>query len=123
MEGKNLRISEIRSAWGRVLQGQRPMLSIEITRECPLRCPGCYAYEPGHLGDAGPLRELRDYKGEALIEGVLALVSRYRPLHISLVGGKPLVRYKELDILLQKLAQMGIEVQLVRSAGHTIRLA
>ena len=43
------------------------MLSIEITRECPLRCPGCYAYEPGHLGDAGPLRELRDYKGEALI--------------------------------------------------------
>ena len=68
METKNLRVSEILSAWGAVLEGRRPLLSIEITRECPLRCPGCYAYEPGHLGDAGPLRELGDYKGEALIE-------------------------------------------------------
>jgi len=123
MEGKNLRISEILSAWGRVLQGQRPLLSIEITRECPLRCPGCYAYEPGHLGDAGPLRELRDYKGDALIEGVLALVRRYRPLHISIVGGEPLVRYRELEILLPRLTQMGIEVQLVTSAVRPIPLA
>src|SRR5438128_141089 len=123
MEGKNLRISEILSAWGRVLQGQRPLLSIEITRECPLRCPGCYAYEPGHLGDAGPLRELRDYKGDALIEGVMALVRRYRPLHISIVGGEPLVRYRELEILLPRLTQMGIEVQLVTSAVRPIPLA
>ena len=26
------------------------MLSIEITRECPLTCPGCYAYGDTHLG-------------------------------------------------------------------------
>jgi MoaA/NifB/PqqE/SkfB family radical SAM enzyme len=123
MEGKNLRVSEILSAWGAVLEGRRPMLSIEITRECPLHCPGCYAYEPGHLGDAGPLRELGDYKGEALIEGVLALVRRYRPLHISIVGGEPLVRHRELEVLLPKLAAMQIQVQLVTSAVRPIPLA
>ena len=31
--------------------GLPPFLSIEITKECPLKCPGCYAYEPGHLND------------------------------------------------------------------------
>ena len=38
------------SAWGRILAGYTPSLSIEITRECPLRCPGCYAYGDDHLG-------------------------------------------------------------------------
>ena len=38
------------SAWGRILTGYQPALSIEITRECPLRCPGCYAYGDDHLG-------------------------------------------------------------------------
>ena len=28
------------TAWGKILRGYRPSLSIEITRECPLRCPG-----------------------------------------------------------------------------------
>ena len=30
--------------WGQILAGRQPNLSIEITRECPLTCPGCYAY-------------------------------------------------------------------------------
>jgi hypothetical protein len=47
---------QIVRAWGRILQGRRPSLSIEITRECPLRCPGCYAYEPGHPGEGLNLR-------------------------------------------------------------------
>ena len=38
------------TAWGRILAGYRPALSVEITRECPLRCPGCYAYGDEHLG-------------------------------------------------------------------------
>ena len=38
------------TAWGRILRGYKPSLSIEITRECPLRCPGCYAYGDEHLG-------------------------------------------------------------------------
>ncbi|HKP87632.1 MAG TPA: radical SAM protein [Blastocatellia bacterium] len=107
-------------AWGRILRGQYPSLSIEITRECPLRCPGCYAYEPEHLHQLGPLRTLSDYKGDQLVDGVLALARRYRPLHISIVGGEPLVRFRELDILLPQLSKMGIAVQLVTSAVREI---
>ena len=36
-----LRIKPILQTWGGTLRGQVPSLSIEITRECPLRCPGC----------------------------------------------------------------------------------
>jgi sulfatase maturation enzyme AslB (radical SAM superfamily) len=102
------------------LSGQYPSLSIEITRECPLRCPGCYAYEPEHLHQLGPLRTLSDYKGDQLVERVIALAEQYRPLHISIVGGEPLVRFRELDTLLPKLSQMGIAVQLVTSAVREI---
>ena len=115
-----MRKSDVIRAWGLILQGQRPSLSIEITRECPLRCPGCYAYEPEHLGNAGPLRSLADYKGQELVEGVLALVRQHRPLHLSIVGGEPLVRFRELEILLPRLSTMGISVQLVTSAVRQI---
>lgn len=110
-------------AWGRILSGRRPSLSIEITRECPLRCPGCYAYEEGHLGEAGPLRSLADFKGEALIENVMELVQRHDPLHVSIVGGEPLVRFRELDVLLPRLSELGIKVQLVTSAVRPIPAA
>jgi MoaA/NifB/PqqE/SkfB family radical SAM enzyme len=116
-------VDDIIPAWGKIVRGQRPLLSVEITRECPLRCPGCYAYEPQHLGAAGPLRQLADLKGDALVTGVLALIRRYRPLHLSIVGGEPLVRYRELDILLPQLGAMGVEVQLVTSAVRPIPLA
>lgn len=112
--------SELFRAWGRVLTGYYPSISVEITRECPLRCPGCYAYEPEHLGKLGPLRSLSDQKGKDLIEGVLDLVRRYRPLHVSLVGGEPLVRFRELDVLLPRLSAMGIGVQVVTSAVRKI---
>lgn len=112
--------TDVIHAWGRILSGQYPSLSIEITRECPLRCPGCYAYEPEHLHQLGPLRTLSDYKGDQLVDGVLALARRYRPLHISIVGGEPLVRFRELDVLLPKLSEMGIAVQLVTSAVREI---
>src|SRR5213080_2780490 len=112
--------ADIIPAWGGILRGRRPFLSVEITRECPLRCPGCYAYEPEHLGAAGPLRSLADYKGQALVDGVLQLVKRYRPMHVSVVGGEPLVRFRELNVLLPRLSDMGIEVQLVTSAVRQI---
>ncbi len=115
-----IRKLDVIPAWGKILAGRRPLLSIEITRECPLRCPGCYAYELGHLGAAGPLRQLRDLKGQALIDGVLQLVRRLRPLHLSIVGGEPLVRYRELNVLLPQLGKLGIEVQLVTSAVRPI---
>ena len=37
-----MKTSDVIAAWGKILKGERPSLSIEITRECPLRCPGCY---------------------------------------------------------------------------------
>ncbi|HET6277190.1 MAG TPA: radical SAM protein [Candidatus Polarisedimenticolia bacterium] len=107
-------------AWGRILTGRYPSLSIEITRECPLRCPGCYAYEPEHLGTAGPLRTLADYRGKELIDGVLDLVRRHDPVHLSIVGGEPLVRFRELETLLPLLSSMGVSVQLVTSAVRPI---
>jgi len=107
-------------AWGRLLAGRRPLLSIEITKECPLRCPGCYAYEPEHLGGEVLLRQLADHRGDDLVRRVLALVCELRPLHVSIVGGEPLVRYRELDRLLPELDRMGVEVQLVTSAVRRI---
>lgn len=108
------------SAWGRILSGYTPAMSIEITRECPLHCPGCYAYGEDHLGGAITLREVRDFKGQALIDGVLALVKTHRPIHLSIVGGEPLVRYKELNTILPILARQGIHVQVVTSAVREI---
>lgn len=108
------------SAWGRILGGYTPALSIEITRECPLHCPGCYAYGDDHLGGDMTLRQVRDFKGQELIDGVLTLVDQHKPLHVSIVGGEPLVRYRELTELLPILSKRGIYVQLVTSAVREI---
>jgi MoaA/NifB/PqqE/SkfB family radical SAM enzyme len=108
------------SAWGRILNGYTPALSIEITRECPLRCPGCYAYGDEHLGGGVTLREVRDFKGQDLIDKFLEVVDRHRPLHVSIVGGEPLVRYKELGVILPELAKRRIHAQLVTSAVREI---
>jgi MoaA/NifB/PqqE/SkfB family radical SAM enzyme len=108
------------SAWGRILGGYTPAMSIEITRECPLRCPGCYAYGDDHLGGTTTLRELRDFKGQELVDGIIGLVEKHRPLHVSLVGGEPLVRYKELNVILPLLSRRGIHTQLVTSAVREI---
>ena len=114
--GEALKTSEIVKAWGKILTGQQPSLSIEITKECPLRCPGCYAYDDGHLGGGATLRSLTDRKGQALIDGVLEVVDRLKPLHLSLVGGDPLVRYREVEAMVPLLLQRGVHVQLVTSA-------
>lgn len=91
------------------------MLSIEITRECPLRCPGCYAYEDGHLGGGVTLRQLRDFRGDDLVDGVLGLVAKHRPVHLSIVGGEPLVRHRELSRILPTLSAKRIETLVVTS--------
>jgi MoaA/NifB/PqqE/SkfB family radical SAM enzyme len=113
-------VSEVVQAWGRILAGYRPNLSIEITRECPLRCPGCYAYGDEHLGGGVTLRGLADYKGDELVTRFMALIERRRPLHISIVGGEPLVRYRELQQILPRLAAMDMYTQLVTSAVRPI---
>ncbi|MEZ5403252.1 MAG: radical SAM protein [Bryobacteraceae bacterium] len=111
-----MRTSEVLQAWGQVLRGRQPALSIEITRECPLRCPGCYAYDDAHLGGGVNLRSLADRKGQALIDGVLEVIEREKPIHVSLVGGDPLVRYREVETLVPILLGRGIHVQIVTSA-------
>jgi MoaA/NifB/PqqE/SkfB family radical SAM enzyme len=120
MHSKGLHSRDMIQAWGRILAGYRPNLSIEITKECPLRCPGCYAYGDDHLGGDVTLRGLSDYKGDELVERFMALVERHRPLHISIVGGEPLVRYRELGVILPRLAEQGIHTQLVTSAVRPI---
>ena len=123
MTATAVRTREVVQAWGRILTGYRPNLSIEITKECPLRCPGCYAYGDEHLGGGVTLRGLADYKGDELVERFMALIDRHRPLHVSIVGGEPLVRYRELDRILPKLAERDIHTQVVTSAVRPIPIA
>lgn len=108
------------TAWGRILRGYRPALSIEITRECPLRCPGCYAYGEEHLGGEVTLRQVSDYKGQELVDKFFQLIEAQHPVHVSIVGGEPLVRFRELGEILPRLAQSGIYTQLVTSAVRPI---
>jgi sulfatase maturation enzyme AslB (radical SAM superfamily) len=114
--------SQIIQAWRKILRGERPSLSLEITRECPLNCPGCYAYDRAHLGGGQTLRDLNDRTGQALIDGVIEVVDRLKPLHLSIVGGDPLVRYRELELLVPQLLSRGIHVQIVTSAFRPMNL-
>src|ERR1700741_2302865 len=118
--GKSVGAREVVQAWGRIIKGYRPNISIEITRECPLRCPGCYAYGDDHLGGDVKLRGLTDYKGYELVKRFMALVDRHRPLHVSIVGGEPLVRFRELGQILPQLSKMGLYVQVVTSAVRPV---
>ena len=81
-----------------------------------MACPGCYAYNDGHLGDAGTLRRLSDYRGPELVERFFRLMEAHKPLHVSIVGGEPLVRFRELNEILPKLSARGIYAQVVTSA-------
>lgn len=114
---------DILRAWGGLLLGRKPALSIEITKECPLRCPGCYAFSEGHVGEGVNLRQLNDLRGEALIAGVMDVVHHYRPLHLSIVGGDPLVRFRELEVLVPRLLASGVFLQIVTSAFRPLPAA
>jgi len=112
--------SEVLRAWVNILAGRAPSLSIEITKECPLRCPGCYAFDAAHLGGQTQLRELSDFRGDDLVVRVLQLIDEHKPLHVSLVGGDPLVRFRELDVLLPQIENRRVHTQLVTSAFRPI---
>ncbi len=111
----HLRTTDILKSWGKVLLGHTPMLSIEVTRECPLHCPGCYAYGSNHLGGEVTLRELSDKRGDDLVAGVLGLIDQHKPMHVTLVGGEPMVRHRELSRILPVLAQRDIFSMVVTS--------
>jgi len=61
------------------------------------------------------LRSLSDFKGDELIRRTLDVVAQHDPLHLSIVGGDPLVRYRELEVLLPQLVTR-THVQVVTSA-------
>jgi MoaA/NifB/PqqE/SkfB family radical SAM enzyme len=113
--GPSLTARDLARAGWRVLSGHVPLLSIEITRECPLSCPGCYAYGDDHLGGETTLRELSDLRGDALVNGVIELVGRRKPMHVSLVGGEPMIRHRELNRILPALSEMGVFTMVVTS--------
>src|ERR1700693_955828 len=116
----SVQTSQIFQAWAKILKGEPPSLSIEITRECPLKCPGCYAYDDAHLGGGQTLRDLNDRRGQSLVDGVLEVVDRLKPLHLSIVGGDPLVRDRGLELLSPLLLERGTHVQIVTSAFRTM---
>jgi MoaA/NifB/PqqE/SkfB family radical SAM enzyme len=115
-----MQFTEILNGWKSVLTGRPPILSIEITKECPLACPGCYAYGPDHLGGDSILRQVSDFQGQELVDRVIGLVDQYRPLHVSIVGGEPLVRFRELNQILPILEDRDIHIQVVTSAVRPI---
>lgn len=111
----SLRASHLIKGWGGILTGRAPLMSIEITRECPLSCPGCYAYNDTHLGGETNLRDLSDFKGDELVDRVVGLVRKHRPLHVSLVGGEPMMRHRELNKIIPALNDMGVFTMVVTS--------
>ncbi len=118
-----MQTSEVLHAWRTILAGRAPSVSIEITKECPLRCPGCYAFDAAHLGGGTQLRELSDFRGDELVAKVLAVIDELKPLHVSLVGGDPMVRYRELELLLPQIESRGVHTQVVTSAFRVIPAA
>jgi MoaA/NifB/PqqE/SkfB family radical SAM enzyme len=74
------------------------------------------AYDEAHLSGGATLRSPNDRKGQELINGVLEILDRYRPLHLSIVGGDPLVRYRELETMIPLILDRGVHVQVVTSA-------
>jgi MoaA/NifB/PqqE/SkfB family radical SAM enzyme len=119
-EDDDLRKIDIVRAWGRILVGRAPSMSIEITKRCPLSCPGCYAYGSHHLGLAGGFTELQEFEGMQLVRRILSLVDHHRPLHLSIVGGEPLVRWREISQLIPELEKRDIHTQIVTSAVSQI---
>src|SRR5437879_9184512 len=115
-----MKTSEILQAWKMILAGRAPSLLIEIRKGCPLSWLGCYAYGTKHLGGGTMLRQVSDYKGKELVDRVIQLVDEHRPLHVSIVGGEPLVRFRELNEILPQLSQRRIRTHVVTSAVREI---
>ena len=115
-----MKVTQILRGWKTILAGRAPFLSIELTKECPLSCPGCYAYGTEHLGGNLLLTQVSDFKGKDLVERFMDLIDRYKPLHVSIVGGEPLVRFRELNEILPQLEERQIAIQVVTSAVRPI---
>ena len=115
-----MKVTELLRGWKTIVSGRAPLLSIELTKECPLSCPGCYAYGAEHLGGDVLLTQVSDYKGAELVRRFLDVIDRHQPLHVSIVGGEPLVRFRELNDILPQVQARGVATQLVTSGVRLI---
>jgi len=61
------------------------------------------------------LTQLSDSRGETLVQGILRLVEKHEPMQLSLVGGEPMMRHRELSKLLPILSARGIYTMVVTS--------
>ena len=89
------------SAWGRILRRLHPGAFHRDHPGVPAAVPGLLRLR--RRAPAAARRrcaQLGDYKGDELVERTLALVREHRPLHLSIIGGEPLVRFRELDEIL-----------------------
>ena len=110
-----MRKSEVLHAWGTILSGRAAAFHRNY-QGMPLHYPGCYAFGVGHLGGTTQLRQFSNFKGDELVAKVLAVIDERRPLHVSLVGGDPIVRYRELEVLIPQIESRGAHTQVVTSA-------
>jgi MoaA/NifB/PqqE/SkfB family radical SAM enzyme len=69
-----------------------------------------------HLGGGITLRQVHDLHGDPLVDRVLELIRRHRPVQVSFVGGEPLVRHRELSRILPAVSEMGVYSLVVTSA-------
>ena len=68
------------------------------------------------LGEGGPnLRSVSDSRGSDLVRGIYHLVDEHKPLQVSLVGGEPLMRHRELSEIVPELSRRGIYTLIVTS--------
>jgi MoaA/NifB/PqqE/SkfB family radical SAM enzyme len=51
------------------------------------------------------------------------VIDECKPLHVSLVGGDPMVRYRELELLIPQIRSRGVHTQIVTSAFREIPAA
>jgi hypothetical protein len=63
----DMKTSEVLQTGSTLLADRAPSLSIEIKKECSLRCPGCHAFDATHLGNTIQKRQLSDFKRSELI--------------------------------------------------------
>jgi hypothetical protein len=79
--------------------------------------------QPAAPGRRRQLARPQRLSREELVRRVVDLVKQHRPMHVSLVGGEPLVRRKELDQILPQLSQLGVFTLVVTSAVAPIPAA
>ena len=71
-----------------------------------------------HVGGEATLRQLSDLRGDALVDGVLQLARKHKPIHVSTFpwSGEPLVRHRELSRVLPVLSALAVFTLVVTSA-------